>query len=62
MALCDVYDALISKRCYKPAFSHEKSMDIIQEGRETLFDPQCVDGFFAIEETIQLIAAKYKDL
>ncbi len=37
-------------------------MEIIREGRETLFDPQCVDGFFAIEETIQLIAAKYKDL
>nr|WP_320193399.1 CHASE2 domain-containing protein [uncultured Desulfobacter sp.] len=62
MAICDVYDALISKRCYKPAFSHEKAMNIIREGRESLFDPQCVDGFFAIEDTIKSIAAKYKDL
>jgi len=28
MAICDVYDALISRRCYKQPFSHEKSMQI----------------------------------
>lgn len=61
MAICDVYDALISQRCYKPAFSHEKSMNIILEGRGTMFDPRLVDGFFAIEDTIKLIAARYKD-
>ncbi|NMT18556.1 HD domain-containing protein, partial [Vibrio parahaemolyticus] len=33
MALADVYDALISKRVYKPAFSHEKAREIILEGR-----------------------------
>ena len=37
MTICDVYDALTSERCYKPAFSHEKSMNIILEGRETIF-------------------------
>jgi len=61
MTICDVYDALISERCYKPAFSHEKSMNIILEGRETIFDPKLVDGFFAIERTIKLIAGRYKD-
>ena len=61
MAISDVYDALISERCYKPAFSHEKSMNIILEGRETMFDPRLVDGFFTIENTIKLIAARYKD-
>ena len=62
MAICDVYDALISERCYKPAFSHEKAMKIILEGRGTVFDLKLVDGFFAIEDTIKLIAARYKDL
>nr|WP_321404647.1 CHASE2 domain-containing protein [uncultured Desulfobacter sp.] len=61
MAICDVYDALISERCYKPAFSHEKSMNIILGEKEALFDPRLVDGFFAIENTIKLIAARYKD-
>jgi adenylate cyclase len=56
-----VYDALISERCYKPAFSHEKAMNIIFGEKGALFDPRLVDGFFAIENTIKLIAARYKD-
>jgi len=32
MTLCDVYDALRSKRLYKPAFSHEKTVKIMLEG------------------------------
>lgn len=62
MAICDVYDALTSERCYKPAFSHEKAMNLILEGRKSLFDPKLVDGFFAIENTIISISAKHKDL
>ena len=45
MALADVYDALRSKRVYKPAFSHEKAMGIILEGRGKHFDPDLVDLF-----------------
>jgi len=45
MAIADVYDALISVRPYKPAFSHERASDIISEGRGTSFDPQLVDIF-----------------
>jgi len=45
MALADVYDALRSKRVYKDAFSHEKSVDIIKQGRGTHFDPELVDIF-----------------
>ncbi|OHD56032.1 MAG: two-component system response regulator [Spirochaetes bacterium GWF1_51_8] len=45
MAIADVYDALRSKRCYKPPFSHEKSCEIILEGRGTQFDPYVVDAF-----------------
>ena len=45
MALADVYDALRSKRVYKPAFPHEKALEIIQEGRAKHFDPALVDLF-----------------
>lgn len=45
MALADVYDALRSKRVYKDAFSHEKSIDIIKSSKGTHFDPVLVDIF-----------------
>ena len=38
MAIADVYDALVSKRCYKEAFSFEKAYEIIEEGMGTQFD------------------------
>ncbi len=54
-AVCDVYDALTSKRPYKEPFSHEKSRQIIIEGRGTQFDPAVVDAFRACETTITVI-------
>ena len=45
MALADVYDALRSKRVYKDAFSHEKTTEIIKEGRGSHFDPDLIDIF-----------------
>jgi len=59
MALADVYDALISERVYKPAFSHEKARDIIIEGRGIHFDPDVVDTFLAIEDTFRDIASAF---
>lgn len=61
MALADVYDALISKRVYKPAFSHDKAKQIIEEGAGQHFDPEVVDAFLAIEERFVNIARNYKD-
>jgi len=61
MAVADVYDALISKRVYKPAFSHEKAKRIIIEGRGTHFDPDIVDAFIAAEELFCGIAKQYGD-
>ena len=45
MALADVYDALRSKRVYKPAFSHRQALEIIQEGSGKHFDPTLVELF-----------------
>lgn len=50
MALADVYDALRSKRVYKPGYSHEKSAAIIAQGRGQHFDPLLVDIFQQNEE------------
>jgi len=50
MAVADVYDALISKRVYKEAFSHEKAKKIILDGYGLHFDPIIVDAFISIEE------------
>lgn len=51
-AIADVFDALVSKRPYKEAFSLENAIDIIKQGRGTHFDPDVVDAFLAIEDTI----------
>jgi len=61
MALADVYDALITRRVYKPAFSHEKAKDIIIKGRGHHFDPNIVDAFLALEDDFIAIAKKYSD-
>jgi response regulator RpfG family c-di-GMP phosphodiesterase len=61
MALADVYDALISKRIYKPAFSHEKAKAIILEGKGQHFDPEVVDAFLEVEDRFISIAKKYQD-
>jgi putative two-component system response regulator len=61
MALADVYDALISKRVYKPPFSHEKAVQIILEGKGQHFDPELVDAFVELQETFRNIALTFAD-
>lgn len=59
MAIADVYDALVSKRVYKEAFSHEKAKKIIIEGSGSHFDPALVDAFVAIEKKFEEIKTTY---
>ncbi|MFA6121012.1 MAG: HD domain-containing phosphohydrolase [Sideroxydans sp.] len=61
MALADVYDALICKRVYKRAFSHEEAVTFIREGRGAHFDPDVVDAFLAIQEEFDQIAKRFQD-
>jgi putative two-component system response regulator len=62
VSVADVYDALRSKRVYKPAFDHKKSMAIILEGKGTQFDPDVVDAFVELDDRIQEIADSGGDL
>lgn len=61
MAIADVYDALISERVYKPAFSHEKAKEIIVSDSGKHFDPMLVEAFLALEEEFIRISKEYHD-
>jgi hypothetical protein len=45
MAIADVYDALISKRPYKPPFTHDRAVEIIKSESGKHFDPELVEFF-----------------
>ncbi len=53
MAVVDVYDALVSERVYKPAFSHEEAVQIIISEKGKHFDPKIIDVFFDIQDQFQ---------
>jgi response regulator RpfG family c-di-GMP phosphodiesterase len=61
MAVADVYDALISRRVYKPGMPHEQAVAIIREGRGSHFDPDICDAFLARHEEFRTIAARFAD-
>jgi PAS domain S-box-containing protein len=52
VALTDVYDALRSRRVYKEPWTHEKTRDIILEGRGAHFAPEVVGAFLEVEAEI----------
>jgi len=59
MNICDVYDALRSKRPYKPALSHAQATEIIMHGDDRIrpehFDPQIFEAFKKKHETFRNI-------
>ncbi len=52
VCLADVFDALLSKRCYKNAYSVETVRDIIGSEHGKQFDPAVVDAYFRVEKPI----------
>jgi HD-GYP domain-containing protein (c-di-GMP phosphodiesterase class II) len=44
LTVCDVYDALISKRVYRDAWSHDDAMALLRRESGTAFDARCVDA------------------
>jgi response regulator RpfG family c-di-GMP phosphodiesterase len=58
--LADVYDALRSKRSYKPAYSHAEALSVFRNGDERVnptnhFDPEVLKTFFKIEHIFEKI-------
>ena len=59
VAVADVFDALSSERCYKPAFSREKCRRVIEEEKGRHFDPAVVDAFLRQEDTFWEIRKRF---
>lgn len=61
VAIADVFDALTSKRCYKPAFPLDKTRAIMAEGRGHHFDPALLDLFWAHIDEFMAVRVKNLD-
>jgi putative two-component system response regulator len=61
-AVADVFDALSSKRPYKPPFSLHKCLAILEEERGKQFDPAVVDAFFTRRDDIVAVQITYADI
>jgi putative two-component system response regulator len=63
--IVDVYDALRSRRPYKPAFDHGKAIEIIREGDERInphhFCPEVYQAFLGSAEKLREIYEEYTD-
>ena len=53
MALADVFDALVSKRCYKDAFSYDKAFEIIKQDSGTHFDAKLAEVFISCRPELE---------
>jgi len=61
VALADIYDALVSRRAYKDAWSESTTLSYIQDQSGKFFDPAVVDAFMAIYDVITAIRHKYPE-
>ncbi|MTI67839.1 MAG: HD domain-containing protein [Firmicutes bacterium] len=55
-SICDVYDALSSKRPYKEPLPHKKCVEIIKKGKGTQFDKNLVEEFLKVHNEFKEIA------
>lgn len=60
MALADVFDALVSKRCYKDAYSYDKAFEIIEESLGTHFDPKLGKIFLTCKKELETLYESMK--
>jgi putative two-component system response regulator len=61
MAVADVFDALVCRRVYKPAFDMDESIAEIEARRGSHFDPDVVDAFLAARDVFCAIAIRYAE-
>lgn len=60
-AIADVFDALTSKRAYKPAHPLDKALAIMRDGRGKHFDPSLLDLFLGAVDQVLVIKDQYRD-
>ncbi|HJS93306.1 MAG TPA: HD domain-containing phosphohydrolase [Solirubrobacteraceae bacterium] len=60
-AIADTFDALVSRRVYKPPVPVDSALAVIREGRGKQFDPQLVDLFLACRADLTAIVADHPD-
>lgn len=61
VALADVFDALTSKRIYKPVYSNEYALDYIKKSSGKHFDPEIANAFFKGQSDILAIQDQFKE-
>ncbi len=61
VAVADVFDALLSKRVYKPEWSWDDAMKILQADAGSHFDPKVVEAMCEIQDVVKAIYDKYSD-
>ena len=61
MAVADVYNALISRRVYKPPFPHDEAVSIIRQCKGSHFDPDMVDAFAEVAAEFKAISEVFAD-
>jgi len=61
VALADVYDALVTPRCYKDCWPEEQVLTFISEQRGRHFDPHLVDAFLESYDVIRRLRDKYQE-
>ena len=59
MSIADVYDALISRRVYKSATSHDVAVAMIVKSKGIQFDPDMIDAFLTVADTYRQIAEEF---
>ncbi len=62
MAVADVFDALVSKRVYKPAMPFDKAVGIIMKDSGKHFDPKCVEVFMDSLDEVKRVMRKYDNM
>ena len=61
MSVADVYDAIISKRPYKKAMTHEDAIEYITSHKGSQFDPDVVNAFLVQAEAIRIVALEFSE-
>jgi HD-GYP domain-containing protein (c-di-GMP phosphodiesterase class II) len=62
LAVCDVYDALVSERVYRPAWPQERALALLRDESGTAFDERCVDALETVVAVVEEQSLRRADL